>query len=67
LLLDDTGRPVAVEIKYSLSPKPGKGFWSAIDDLACEKAFVIFPGDESYPLQKNAFTLPLAQMHRIFE
>jgi hypothetical protein len=67
LLLDDTGRPVAVEIKYSLSPKPGKGFWSAIDDLACEKAFVIFPGDESYPLQKNAFTLPVAQMHRIFE
>lgn len=67
LLLDDNDRPVAVEIKYSLSPKPGKGFWSAIDDLACEKAFVVFPGDESYPLQKNAFTLPVAQMHRIFE
>ncbi|MDD3845901.1 MAG: ATP-binding protein [Syntrophorhabdaceae bacterium] len=66
LLLDGKGRPTAIEIKYSLSPKPGRGFWSATDDLACEKAFVIFPGDESYPLKRNVFTLPVTQMNRIF-
>ncbi len=67
LLTDNVGRPIAIEIKYSLSPKPGKGFWTAIEDLACDKAFVIFPGIESYPLRENVWTLPVAQISRIFK
>ena len=67
LLTDNVGRPIAIEIKYSLSPKPGRGFWTAIEDLACDKAFVIFPGTESYPLRENVWTLPVAQISRIFK
>ena len=67
LLTDTAGRHIAVEVKYSLSPKPGKGFWSAIDDLGCKRSFVIFPGTESYPLKENVLTLPVAQIGRIFQ
>lgn len=67
LLTDNTGRHIAIEIKYSLSPKTGKGFWNAIDDLGCKKAFVIFPGSESYPLKENVSTLPVGQINKLFE
>lgn len=67
LLTNNAGRQIAIEIKYSLSPKPGKGFWTAIDDLGCKKAFVIFPGSESYPLKENVSTLPVGQINKLFE
>lgn len=67
LLTNNAGRQTAIEIKYSLSPKPGKGFWTAIDDLGCKKAFVIFPGSESYPLKENVSTLPVGQINKLFE
>ncbi len=57
--------PIAVEIKYSLSPKPSKGFWSALSDLEVRHAFVVYPGDEYYPLGQNVFALPAAQLHKI--
>ena len=65
LFFDSKYQPVALEIKYSLSPKLEKGFWIAYDDLACKKGFVVYPGEESYPLGKGAFTLPLKQIERL--
>jgi len=57
--------PIAVEFKYSLSPKLTKSFWNAFEDLRPRKAYVIYPGDESYPLAENVSTLPLSQLHNI--
>ncbi len=67
LLVDDSGATIAVGIKYSLSPKPGKGFWNALDDLACKRAYVIFPGSESFLSKENVLNVPVAQMNQIFE
>jgi uncharacterized protein len=47
-----------IEIKYSLSPKPTKGFWSALTDTGCKKAFIVYPGTEFYPLADNVFAVP---------
>ncbi|MBI4596485.1 MAG: ATP-binding protein [Candidatus Tectomicrobia bacterium] len=58
LLLDARNRPVAIEIKYSTSPKVTRGFWSAYEDLGCERGFIIYPGEEKYPLGNGVFTLP---------
>ena len=67
LVILNAGRPpVAVEIKYSSSPKVSKGFWNAFKDLKCQKGFVVYPGAESYPIGKNVFTLPIAELGRIF-
>jgi uncharacterized protein len=65
LLLNKTNRLTAVEVKYSLSPKIARGFWNAYEDLACKKGFVVYPGDESYPLGKNVFALSIKELGRM--
>jgi uncharacterized protein len=54
--------PIAVEVKYSAAPKPGKGFWSALDDLEIERAFVIYPGKTDYPLERRVRVWPAADI-----
>jgi predicted AAA+ superfamily ATPase len=66
LLIDKKGRPVAVEIKFSSSPKVARGLQNAMEDLACKKAFVIYPGDEAYPMSKNVHALPVGKLPMIF-
>ncbi len=44
----------AVEIKRSLQdPRPAKGFFIACDDLKASRRIVLYPGDESYPLDRQ--------------
>ena len=43
-------RRIGYEIKLSNAPKPGKGFWHACDDLGVERAYVVAPVAEPYPL-----------------
>jgi len=67
ILFDNKHKPVAIEIKYSMSPKGDRGFWNAYEDLSCKKGFVVYPGAESYPLGKNVFTLPVKNLSIIFD
>lgn len=64
LVLERPGRrrPLAMEIKRSLSPAPSRGFWNALEDLGAE-GWVIYPGKESYPLGKGVHTLPMAGLN----
>ncbi len=50
--------PVAIEIKLSLAPKLTRGFHTAFSDLGCEQGFVIYPGQERYPMGKNVHAVP---------
>ncbi|MCK4293713.1 MAG: DUF4143 domain-containing protein [Planctomycetes bacterium] len=67
LIVQPSGKKsiVAIEVKYSLEPRPTKGFWSAFSDLQPAHAFVIYPGNEYYPLSKKVFALPASQLDRI--
>jgi uncharacterized protein len=58
---------VAVEIKYSLSPNITKGFRNACADLACKKKFVVYPGEEMYPLTDKTYALPVGKLHMLLE
>lgn len=58
---------VAVEAKFSLDPRPTKGFWSALADVQPVRSFVIYPGTEFYPLAENVWALPAAQVARLAE
>jgi uncharacterized protein len=62
VLLDRRNRPIAVEIKYSATPAVTKGFWNAMDDLSCRRGYVIYPGDQAYPLSERLTAVPLKQM-----
>jgi predicted AAA+ superfamily ATPase len=59
--------PVAVEVKYSLNPGISKGFRIASKDLSCNKSFVVYPGDESYPLGNGAYSLPMSKLHMLLK
>lgn len=40
----------AIEIKLGLVPKAQKGFYSTIDELKPDKAFIVYSGTDNYPI-----------------
>ncbi len=56
------GEEWAVEVKRSLSPTPGRGFHSALADLAPRRALVVYPGSESYPLAPSVHAIGLPEL-----
>jgi len=67
LLLDDKNKPIAIEIKYSAGARVSRGFWNAFVDLSCTRGFVIYAGEEFYPITKNVYALPLKDMKMIVQ
>jgi predicted AAA+ superfamily ATPase len=57
----------AIEIKHGLEPKPTRGFYSAIDDIKPQKAFIVYSGRDSYPLAKNIEVIGLHKMAQLLE
>ncbi len=49
----------AIEVKRSSAPKISKGFYSACDDIKATRRFVIYPGEEQYPLANDAEVMGL--------
>lgn len=43
----------AVEIKRSLSAKPQRGFYQALEDVQPARAFVVHAGEDSYPISED--------------
>lgn len=58
---------IAIEAKFSLDPRPAKGFWSALADLQPTRSFVVYPGTEFYPLGEKVWALPAAQIAHLAE
>lgn len=55
----------AVEIKRSLNPRPEKGFHVACADLSPERKFVVYPGEESFPLGERVQAVSIAELARL--
>lgn len=53
------GESWAIEIKRSLSPRPEKGFHHACADLSPARRFIVYPGNERYPLNGEVDAIPL--------
>lgn len=58
-------RRYAFEMKYSMAPKPTRGFWTALRDLAIERAWVVAPMERRYPLAENVEVVPLQALPEI--
>ena len=67
LVLRRARRTVVVEVKFSAAPKPAKGFWNALEDLKPQRAFVVAPVRERYPLAGRVQALPVLECSRVFE
>lgn len=63
LLIERGGRPqVAIEIKRSSAPSPGKGFAQACDDLGVAQRWLVYPGTERYPLRHGAQAVGVVEL-----
>lgn len=56
------GRRWAVEVKRSLAPKLERGLRSALEDLAPERSFILYPGSERYRLAAGVEAIDLASL-----
>ena len=52
----------AIEVKRGLTAKPGKGFFHACDDLKPAKSFIVYSGDDRYPLTENVEAISVKEM-----
>ena len=56
------GATWALEIKRDKAPKVSRGFYSAIEDLQPDKAFVVHSGGEEYPVADGVTAIPLGKI-----
>jgi predicted AAA+ superfamily ATPase len=52
----------AVEIKRSLSAKPQRGFYQAVEDIRPARAFVAHAGEDRYPLSEGIEAIGVREM-----
>lgn len=58
LVLDlEDGHRWTIEVKRSLSAKPGKGFHQAMADLKPDRAFLVHAGDDQYPISETVHAI----------
>ena len=63
LVLDLPGqRPWVIEIKRSSSPRLSPGFTIARRDLNAERAFVVYGGEERFPIRRGVEAISLREM-----
>lgn len=63
LVLDMPGnRRWTVEVRRSSAPTVSKGFHNALADLQPDRAFVVYPGPERYPLLPNVEAIDLRSL-----
>ncbi len=55
----------AVEFKRSLKPRPGKGFHHACADLNPGRSFIVYPGEEAFPLTREVEALSLPALAKL--
>lgn len=68
LVLSRGRRRIAVECKASSAPTVRRGFWSSLEDLDIDTAYVVAPVEESFPLRENIWVLPLGTfLERLLE
>lgn len=56
------GREWAIEVKRTLAPRVERGMRSALTDIEPERSFVVYPGNERYPLGGGVEAIGLAEL-----
>jgi uncharacterized protein len=56
------GREWAIEVKRTLAPALERGMRSALTDIEPERSFVVYPGNDRYPLGDGIEAISLAEL-----
>jgi predicted AAA+ superfamily ATPase len=62
LILRKGRRTLAFELKSSTVPRISKGFWNSLEDISPDKAYVVAPVEESYPIKGGVMVSPLQEI-----
>jgi predicted AAA+ superfamily ATPase len=65
LVLHNSHTRIAIECKYSSSPKPTRGFYEAMKDLDVKHGYVVAPVKDSFALSKDVTVLPVFEIQNI--
>lgn len=66
LLLDfPNGDRWAIEVKLGTAPKPERGFYQALKDLNPDQSFVVYSGQERYPMAEGVEAIGLREMAEV--
>ncbi len=57
----------AIEIKRSLNPKLERGFYSACEDIKPSRKFVVYAGQEAYPLAEDIRAISLNELCQLLQ
>lgn len=58
----NSSQKYAIEIKRSSSPTVSKGFYLGCEDIGATERFVVYPGNETYPMPNGVTTISLVAM-----
>ncbi|MBK8493061.1 MAG: ATP-binding protein [Saprospirales bacterium] len=68
IVIARAGKPeLLIEVKYSTTPKPSKGFYIAQEDLQTKKGYLICPVDEGFPISDQVAVLGIQELTKLFE
>jgi uncharacterized protein len=59
------GRRIGVEVKYSAAPSTTKSMHTALEDLALDRLYVVYPGRERYRLHQKIEALPATMLDQL--
>ncbi len=59
LVLEKGNKRIAVECKKSTAPRVHRGFWTSLNDLHIDEAWIIAPVKETYPVGDNVHVCSL--------
>ena len=59
LLFVHGGRRHGVEVKFAEAPSTTRSMRAAIEDLALDHLWIVYPGEDRYPIEENITAWPL--------
>ncbi|MDQ7049078.1 MAG: ATP-binding protein [Enterobacterales bacterium] len=62
LVLEKGMKKICIEIKASSSPKPTRGFWTAIEDIKPDISYIVAPVKNQYPIKTNVWVIPMFEL-----
>ena len=57
----------AIEIKSGLVAQPSRGFYNAVEDIKATHKFVVYAGDEQYPIAEGIQAIGLVDVMKLIE
>jgi hypothetical protein len=65
LVFQKKGRLYGIEVKYAQAPGITQSMRSAMAELSLSHLWIIYPGKESYPLDRNVTVMALSDLNKL--